>query len=179
MSKRSSLRLRSWATSPWLPLVAVGDVMTGMRMRHRIRRHGPDYVCASVRPLLDRAAVVMGNLEGPFAAVAEQQDTTRNFSYKVDPSSASTLRRAGFDVMTVANNHITDCGRDGVSETLETLAEQGIAVIGGGPNQASTSSARGTTRKPRMKMMKTAGPSPLSAFSRSRPQLPQVLATVR
>lgn len=118
-------------------LAAVGDVMTGMRMRHRIRRFGPRYVCAWVKPILDRAAVTVGNQEGPFAAEAAQMDTTRNFSYKVDPRSAVALRHAGFDAMTIANNHIMDCGRDGVRETLATLKKHGIAVIGGGADEAS------------------------------------------
>ena len=118
-------------------LAAVGDVMTGMRMRHRIKRFGPRYVCAWVKPILDRAAVTVGNQEGPFAAEAAQQDTTRNFSYKVDPRSAVALRLAGFRAMTIANNHIMDCGRDGVRETLATLNRHGITVIGGGADEAS------------------------------------------
>ncbi len=117
-------------------LAVAGDVMTGMRMRHRIRRFGPDYVCAWVKPIFDRTSIPLGNLEGPFAAEAEQQDTTRNFSYKVDPRTAVVLRRSGFQAMTIANNHIMDCGRDGVRETLTALSEQGIVVIGGGPDEA-------------------------------------------
>ena len=117
-------------------LAGVGDVMTGMRLRHRISRFGPNYVSAWVKPLLDRASVLVGNLEGPFAAQAELKDTTRNFSYKVDPRSAVVLRRAGFQAMTIANNHIMDCGRKGVRETLAALDEQGIAAIGGGLDES-------------------------------------------
>lgn len=122
-------------------LAAVGDVMTGMRMRHRIRRHGHDYAFAWVKPVLQRAAVFVGNLEGPFADVAEQQSTTRNFSYKVTPKHAPGLRRAGFDAMTIANNHLLDCGRGGVRETLKTLASQGIEVVGGGYDASTAHNA--------------------------------------
>ena len=130
------VRLRDRGTVHW-DLAAVGDVMTGMRMRHRIRRFGPRYVCAWVKPILDRAAVTVGNQEGPFADEAEQQDTTRNFSYKVDPRSAVALRHAGFHALSIANNHIMDCGRDGVRETLATLDRHGIAAIGGGLDEAT------------------------------------------
>lgn len=122
-------------------LAAVGDVMTGMRMRHRIRKYGQDYAFAWVRPILQRATVVVGNLEGPFAEVAAQESTTRNFSYKVSPKYAPTLRRAGFDAMTIANNHLLDCGREGVRETLATLSQQGIEVVGGGPNESTAHNA--------------------------------------
>jgi poly-gamma-glutamate capsule biosynthesis protein CapA/YwtB (metallophosphatase superfamily) len=107
--------------------------MTGMRMRHRIRRYGPDYPLGWVKPIFQRTSVVMGNLEGPFAKDAKQEE--RNYSYKVNPNSAAVLRRGGFRAMTLANNHLTDCGRDGVRETLATLARQGIAAIGAGMNQ--------------------------------------------
>lgn len=122
-------------------LATVGDVMTGMRMRHRISRYGQDYAFAWVRPVLQRTAVVVGNLEGPFAESARQESTTRNFSYKVNPKSAASLRRAGFSAMTIANNHLLDCGREGVRETLETLAGQGIKAIGGGLDEASAHKA--------------------------------------
>ncbi|MER9529738.1 CapA family protein [Mesorhizobium sp. M0309] len=117
-------------------LAAIGDVMTGMRMRHRIRRFGPDYCFAWVRPILSRCALITGNLEGPFSSGSEKEETTRNHSYKVDPKSASVLRRAGFAAMTVANNHIQDCGRDGVIETLDTLEQHHIRPYGGGRNQS-------------------------------------------
>ena len=113
-------------------LAVVGDVMTGMRMRHRLNEFGPDYALAWVKPIVERTTVMLGNQEGPFAEGAEQEDTTRNFSYKVDPRSAATLRRGGFQAMTIANNHLMDCGRDGVRETIATLEEHGIEVIGGG-----------------------------------------------
>ncbi|ESY17205.1 MULTISPECIES: CapA family protein [unclassified Mesorhizobium] len=116
-------------------LAAVGDVMTGMRMRHRIRRFGPDYCFAWVRPILSRCTLITGNQEGPFSSHSEKDETTRNYSYKVDPKSASVLRRAGFAAMTVANNHIQDCGREGVIETLNTLEQHHIRPYGGGRNQ--------------------------------------------
>ncbi|MER9066586.1 CapA family protein [Mesorhizobium sp. M0902] len=128
--------LSSSASAPY-HLAAVGDVMTGMRMRHRIRRFGPDYAFAWVRPIFRRCALITGNLEGPFSTISEKAGTTRNYSYKVDPKSASVLRRAGFAAMTVANNHIQDCGRGGVVETLATLERQYIQPYGGGRNQSS------------------------------------------
>ncbi len=134
------VRLRETADG-YYDLAAVGDVMTGMRMRHRISKYGQDYAFAWVKPVLQRAAVLAGNLEGPFAEIAEQESTTRNFSYKVDPKFAPALRRAGFNAMTIANNHLLDCGREGVRETLATLARQGIETIGGGPDESTAHNA--------------------------------------
>ncbi len=118
-------------------LVAVGDVMTGMRMRHRIRRFGTRYVFAWTAPILERAAVAVGNQEGPFAEDASLEETTRNFAYKVDPQSAVVLRQGGFTAMSIANNHIMDCGPTGVAETLDALETWGLAAVGGGRAEAT------------------------------------------
>ncbi|MGF1544756.1 MAG: CapA family protein [Parvularculaceae bacterium] len=122
-------------------LAVVGDVMTGMRLRHRIRRHGPSHTFAWTKPIFERTAVVLGNQEGPFASGASLEETTRNFAYKVDPASAAVVRRGGLNVMTLANNHITDCGRGGVVETIAALDRQGVATIGGGLDETSAHDA--------------------------------------
>ncbi len=130
------LFLSSSASAPY-HLAAVGDVMTGMRMRHRIRRFGPDYPLAWVKPIFRHCALITGNLEAPFASTSERLETTRKYSYKVDPKSAPVLRRGGFAAMTIANNHIRDCGPGGVIETLDTLERHHIKAYGGGRNQNS------------------------------------------
>lgn len=114
-------------------IAAVGDVMLGARARKLIRTNGKDYPFSWVAPIFQRASIVLGNLEGPFARKAEKK--LRNHSYKVDPKDARSLRRAGFSVMNLANNHLLDCGRDGVHETLEALSRQGIMAIGAGENE--------------------------------------------
>ena len=113
------------------PSVAfVGDTMLGGRTRKVITAHGSDYPFASVRPLMQRAHALIGNLEGPFACHSARQK--RNHSYRVNPRLADALPRAGFKVMTLANNHLLDCGREGVVETLEALEHVGVIAIGAG-----------------------------------------------
>src|SRR5882672_2293284 len=111
-------------------LVAVGDIMLGGRLRRVIAEQSEDYPFAGVRPLLRRAKVLVGNLEGPFAQVARRQE--RNFSYRIPPHLAGALARAGFRGVTLANNHLLDCGREGVLETLEALEAAGVAPLGAG-----------------------------------------------
>src|SRR6267378_8492341 len=68
---------------PPLSLIAVGDIMIGGRARRRIKEYGPDYPFSAVQPILRRAPIVLGNLEGPLAQKAPKQN--RNFSYRVRP----------------------------------------------------------------------------------------------
>src|SRR5256886_990427 len=98
-----------------------------------IIEHGADYPFAAVLPLLRQSAIVVGNLEGPFAEKARK--LRRNFSYRVDPALASALTRAGINILTLANNPLLDCGRSGVLETLDILAREGLAPLGAGVNE--------------------------------------------
>jgi poly-gamma-glutamate capsule biosynthesis protein CapA/YwtB (metallophosphatase superfamily) len=116
-------------------LIAVGDIMLAGRATKSITQQGADYPFAATLPLLRRASTVVGNLEGPFAQRAALQH--RNHAYRVHPSLGHAMRRAGIDVVSLANNHLTDCGRAGVRETLGALAGAGITPIGGGLNEAA------------------------------------------
>ena len=118
---------------PRLSLIAVGDIMLGGRARKVLAEHGDDYPFQAVLPLLSRAPIVLGNLEGPLAREAKKRN--RTYSYRVHPKLAKSLVRAGINVVTLANNHILDCGRAGVLETLEALARTGIASIGAGADK--------------------------------------------
>jgi hypothetical protein len=120
---------------PPFSLITVGDIMLGGRTRRRLKEHGRDYPFHAVRPILRQAPIVLGNLEGPLARKARKQN--RNFSYRVRPEVASSILRAGINVVTLANNHLTDCGREGVLETLEALAVAGVTPLGAAANQSA------------------------------------------
>ena len=125
-------RLRALDEPPY-SVVAVGDTMLGGRTDRVIAQHGAEHVFKFVRPLLRRAAVVLGNHEGPIASQAQRE--ARNFSYRVEPRFALALKRAGIKVLTLANNHLVDCGRGGVVETLEALDSVRIKAIGAGVDE--------------------------------------------
>ncbi len=118
---------------PPLSLIVAGDIMLGGRAKEVIAEHGADYPFEAVLPLLRRADIVLGNLEGPFARKARRE--RRNYSYAVNPKLATSLARAGIDVVTLANNHLLDCGRAGVLETLDALALAGVAHLGAAMNE--------------------------------------------
>jgi poly-gamma-glutamate capsule biosynthesis protein CapA/YwtB (metallophosphatase superfamily) len=114
-------------------VIVAGDIMLGGRAKKAVAEFGPDYPFDGVLPLLRRAPIVLGNLEGPFAEKARKQQ--RNFSYRVDVSLAGSLSRAGINVVTLANNHLMDCGRSGVLETLDVLSHAKVFALGAGTNE--------------------------------------------
>ena len=122
-------RLRALGEPP-LSVLATGDTMLGGRSSGVIAEHGLNYPLEALRPLLRRARIVVGNLEGPIAGRARRQP--RTFSYRMEPRMAVALKRARFHAMGLANNHLTDCGREGVIETMTALTRHGIAPLGAG-----------------------------------------------
>lgn len=55
---------------------------------------------------------------------------------KAPYKSMEALRYAGFDLVTLANNHIMDYGEEGVKSTLQACEKYGIAYVGVGSNLA-------------------------------------------
>jgi len=48
------------------------------------------------------------------------------------------MKKINGNVFTLANNHITDCGREGVESTLNVAAAHGVATVGIGLNMGQT-----------------------------------------
>ncbi len=74
--------------------------------------------------------LAMINLELPLTNADVPAD--KAITLRGDPGIASSIREAGVDVATVANNHALDYGPEGLLETIEVLEDAGIAMVGGG-----------------------------------------------
>lgn len=57
-------------------------------------------------------------------------------NYHMHPANAPVLTVAGIDCVTLANNHVLDWGREGLLETLDTLARAGVRHAGAGRDLA-------------------------------------------
>lgn len=119
-----------------LRISAVGDIMLGGSAGPELAMLGYDYPFVKVGPLLRESQVVFGNLEGPLThggeAAEDKQFVFRSPPDKVIPS----LKRAGFNVMSLANNHSLDYGWPGLQNTLDALDGAGIARAGAGRDLA-------------------------------------------
>jgi poly-gamma-glutamate synthesis protein (capsule biosynthesis protein) len=58
------------------------------------------------------------------------------YCFRADPRAIAGLAFAGFDVLSVANNHIWDFGPVAFTDTLTHVASAGIAAVGGGADLA-------------------------------------------
>ncbi|HEX5057136.1 MAG TPA: CapA family protein [Gammaproteobacteria bacterium] len=129
--------VRQPAPADTVTLVAVGDMMFGGSSESIMEQQGYDYPFATTRHILTAADLTIGNLETPLTAqgapMTEKQFLFRNPPEKVGPA----LRRAGFDIVSLANNHMLDYGTQGLQDTIQALQSYGIRPHGAGMNLAA------------------------------------------
>lgn len=115
---------------------AVGDLMLGSNYP------GPEFLppgdgaalLEPVWPWLRSADIAFGNVEGTIfkgpGTVKNCQDPTKCYAFRSPERYAEHLNHAGFDLMSLANNHMGDFGDEGRRATLGNLEKQGMAAAG-------------------------------------------------
>jgi poly-gamma-glutamate synthesis protein (capsule biosynthesis protein) len=115
-------------------LEAVGDIMLARTVGDQVQAKGPEIVFAGVQSVLDSADVLVGNLECALTAGGERQP--KSYPFAAPPKTAQALALAGFDVLSLANNHAMDYGYAGLQDTQSYLGQYNIATVGAGANTA-------------------------------------------
>jgi poly-gamma-glutamate capsule biosynthesis protein CapA/YwtB (metallophosphatase superfamily) len=112
-------------------LAAVGDIMLGRRVGDRHR----DDPGAPLKPLAKRLAaaeITIGNFESTLSA--DGSPTQGGDSFAASPRVTPGLRAAGFDMVSMANNHVGDYGDRALRQTLSRFEVAGIKTVGAGRN---------------------------------------------
>ena len=123
-----------------LNLAFVGDIMPGTTFPDsRLPEKDGATLFKDVDSILTAADVAAGNMEG---ALADEGETTKkggkfSYSFRVPTRYGKLIADAGFDFMSMANNHAFDFGLDGVKSTEATLHSNGIAYSGIGGRKES------------------------------------------
>ena len=109
-------------------LVIVGDLMLGRGVSGR-----PDPL-ADVASWLRAADLALGNLEGVITEAtptpSEASAESAYYLLPMPPSAAARLSDAGFDILSLANNHALDFGGTGLNDTVASLQAAGIEPLG-------------------------------------------------
>ena len=114
-------------------IVVVGDVMAHLpqvesaRMGEEAYDFTPHF--EGVRPLFDRADYVVANLE---TTLSPRPPYSGYPAFATPEQLARNLAAVGVDAVTLANNHITDKGDEGVLHTLAALDNAGVGYVGVG-----------------------------------------------
>ena len=117
-------------------IIGVGDMMLGTNYpstKHLAPNDGANLL-DSVRAILIDADITFGNLEGTLAGTKGKVKRCRNpklcYAFRSPSHYAKYYKDAGFDLVSIANNHSGDFGAEGREITMKTLEEYGIQYAG-------------------------------------------------
>jgi poly-gamma-glutamate synthesis protein (capsule biosynthesis protein) len=131
--------LASAIQMPVVSMIFVGDIMLGRGVEESVLRTSAgdfSFLFRKITSIKD-ADVAFGNLEGTISDAGESVGNLYSFRFK--PESLEALKKAGFDVLSVANNHAGDWGRESFSQNIFRLRGAGILPVGGGLNKNGAS----------------------------------------
>lgn len=84
---------------------------------------------------IQAADFFMTNEEFPFSTRGTPAPD-KQFTFRVHPERVKLMQEMGIDLVTLANNHALDYGRDAMLDTIDTLDHAGIRYVGAGKNLA-------------------------------------------
>lgn len=118
-----------------LTVSAVGDIMLGTDFpRNHLPPENGQHLLSGVAPVLRAADITFGNFEGTLLSGGEPAKQCRNparcYVFRTPPEYVQNLLGAGFDVMSLANNHARDFGDEGRTSSMTVLSQSGIQHSG-------------------------------------------------
>jgi hypothetical protein len=118
-------------------VTGVGDIMLGTSfpsVKYLPPHDNPYLLLESVADTLRDSDITFGNLEGSFLndgeAAKKCKDTTICYLFRMPERYVSALISAGFDILSLANNHFGDFGLPSRIRTKEILDSAGIKYAG-------------------------------------------------
>ena len=128
------LILSSSLVSAQVKIVAVGDIMLGTAYPdpNDLPSKGNNHLLDSLSSYLSDGNVTFGNLEGALTDNLSQPKNCGGICYffGMPTRYGKALKKAGFDVVSIANNHSSDFGAIGRKSTKQTLDTLGIKYAG-------------------------------------------------
>ena len=116
-------------------LVFVGDIMMSRNVSAMIENnYNGDYgfLFDHVEDYLNQADIAFGNLESVISNLGLPNKIKGAPLFRANPSAVDALVSAGFDILSVANNHCFDYGAVAMEDSFNTLRRNGIQDVGGG-----------------------------------------------
>ncbi|MCU0393426.1 MAG: CapA family protein [Thermoflexibacter sp.] len=119
-----------------ITVIGVGDMMLGSNYPSEAYlppNQGKDLL-AEVNEILQNATITFGNLEGTVlnsgGTIKKCSNPNICYAFRMPEYLIDNLVRAGFDVLSIANNHVGDFGEEGKKNAVKVLKEKGLYYAG-------------------------------------------------
>lgn len=104
----------------------VGDIMMGNGNGGVIPPNFGEELFINCKPFFKDIDIVFGNLEGPitdYKIPTKIEDKKTRFAFRMPKNLANNLKEAGFNILSIVNNHTMDFGIKGYNDTKNILEE--------------------------------------------------------
>jgi len=120
-----------------IKIIAVGDIMLGdqaIKIGHGvnsvIKKNGSNYILEKVKKYFENGDVLFGNLESILSEKNMNKDSLKSSKLRGKSCSVKILKDAGFNILSLANNHSLEHGKESLDDTIELLKKNKINYIG-------------------------------------------------
>lgn len=117
--------------SKQLSISLVGDILMDGSVKRQINENGYDYPWEYVAKYFQEDDISIGNLETSIT-LGGAKWPDKQFNFRSDPENLEAMKKAGIDVVSLANNHSLDYGYEGLLDTLNYIDKSGIYRVGAG-----------------------------------------------
>ena len=115
-------------------MIAVGDIMLSREVERKMINNGDfKYPFLKTAEKTKTGDIIFGNLET--SIINGRAIQNNEMVFRTDLRAVEGLVFAGFNVLSLANNHIMNFGRDGLESTIKILDENNISHIGAGMSE--------------------------------------------
>ncbi|MDA3899211.1 MAG: CapA family protein [Spirochaetes bacterium] len=116
-----------------LTILTMGDLLIANAVEKRMELHGKDYPFKKIRPHLEGYDIVVANLETPVTTRGVSHPS-KKWVFRTKPQNAAHLKTLNMHVLSLANNHMMDYGKEGLEDTLAFVKKHGFYYSGAGDN---------------------------------------------
>jgi poly-gamma-glutamate synthesis protein (capsule biosynthesis protein) len=114
--------------APRVSFGAVGDILLDRGTRASIRQHGVDFPFEAVAGLIRGFDLAYANLESPVSS--RGRSTGKLYCFRGDTNFFTGVQNAGFDIISIANNHTIDWGQTAFFDTKDIIEDRGLIPVG-------------------------------------------------
>ncbi|OHA13388.1 MAG: AmmeMemoRadiSam system protein B [Candidatus Tagabacteria bacterium RIFCSPLOWO2_01_FULL_39_11] len=116
-------------------LLAFGDLMLDRYIRKITDKNGKDYPFQNIKRFLIGNDLTLANLEGSFTDFQPKPLDPDNTTFTFNPNLIPVLKKIGFNIFNLANNHSLDFGKDGLIKSQKYLEDNNIDYFGDPSNK--------------------------------------------
>jgi poly-gamma-glutamate capsule biosynthesis protein CapA/YwtB (metallophosphatase superfamily) len=119
------------STSGSVTIALVGDILPAASVLDYMNKFGFDYPFRETSSLLQAADITAGNLETAITTRGKVEEN-KEYVYRGPKEALVPIKEAGFDFLSLANNHSMDYGWEGLRDTMDALDDADLQHAGSG-----------------------------------------------